>query len=60
MDYDVCRQHCDSRKQVEESLERSKYALEGRGMKVSRSEREYMCVNEKETDGAVCYKEQRE
>ncbi|KAK3510812.1 hypothetical protein QTP70_022737 [Hemibagrus guttatus] len=38
----------ESREQVEESLERWRFALERRGMKVSRSKTEYMCVNERE------------
>ena len=39
---------CSERKeQVERSLERWRYALERRGMKVSRSKTEYMCVNER-------------
>ncbi|KAK3539988.1 hypothetical protein QTP70_019636, partial [Hemibagrus guttatus] len=42
-----------SREQVEESLERWRFALERRGMKVSRSKTEYMCVNEKEGSGTV-------
>ncbi|KAK3515072.1 hypothetical protein QTP70_006038 [Hemibagrus guttatus] len=43
----------ESREQVEESLERWRFALERRGMKVSRSKTEYMCVNEREGSGAV-------
>ncbi|KAK3517403.1 hypothetical protein QTP70_008931 [Hemibagrus guttatus] len=43
----------ESREQVEESLERWRFALEGRGMKVSRSKPEYMCVNEREGSGTV-------
>ncbi|KAK3550196.1 hypothetical protein QTP86_021223 [Hemibagrus guttatus] len=42
-----------SREQVEENLERRRFALERRGMKVSRSKTEYMCVNEREGSGAV-------
>ncbi|KAK3525230.1 hypothetical protein QTP86_024951 [Hemibagrus guttatus] len=41
----------ESREQVEESLER--FALERRGMKVSRSKTEYMCVNKREGSGTV-------
>ncbi|KAK3524928.1 hypothetical protein QTP86_011499 [Hemibagrus guttatus] len=43
----------ESREQVEESLERWRFALERRGMKVSRSKTEYMCVNEWEGSGTV-------
>ncbi|KAK3508314.1 hypothetical protein QTP70_020508 [Hemibagrus guttatus] len=43
----------DSREQVEENLERWRFALERRGMKVSRSKTEYMCVNEREGSGTV-------
>ncbi|KAK3526810.1 hypothetical protein QTP70_033548 [Hemibagrus guttatus] len=46
----ICR---ESREQVEESLERWRFALERRGMKVSRSKTEYMCVNEREGSGTV-------
>ncbi|KAK3547882.1 hypothetical protein QTP70_000339 [Hemibagrus guttatus] len=43
----------ESREQVEENLERWRFALERRGMKVSRSKTEYMCVNERERSGTV-------
>ncbi|KAK3506345.1 hypothetical protein QTP70_005034 [Hemibagrus guttatus] len=43
----------ESREQVEESLERWRFALERRGMKVSRSKTEYICVNEREGSGTV-------
>ncbi|KAK3534157.1 hypothetical protein QTP86_002304 [Hemibagrus guttatus] len=43
----------ESREQVEENLERWRFALERRGMKVSRSKTEYMCVNEREGIGTV-------
>ncbi|KAK3556116.1 hypothetical protein QTP70_005604 [Hemibagrus guttatus] len=43
----------ESREQVEENLERWRFALEIRGMKVSRSKTEYMCVNEREGSGTV-------
>ncbi|KAK3567244.1 hypothetical protein QTP86_015085 [Hemibagrus guttatus] len=42
-----------SSEQVEENLERWRFALERRGMKVSRSKTEYMCVNEREGSGTV-------
>ena len=44
----ICR---ESREQAEESLEKLRYALERRGMKVSRSKTEYMCLNEREDRG---------
>ncbi|KAK3508236.1 hypothetical protein QTP70_017665 [Hemibagrus guttatus] len=43
----------ESREQVDENLERWRFALERRGMKVSRSKTEYMCVNEREGSGTV-------
>ncbi|KAK3517775.1 hypothetical protein QTP70_018344 [Hemibagrus guttatus] len=43
----------ESREQMEESLERWRFALERRGMKVSHSKTEYMCVNEREGSGTV-------
>ncbi|KAF7655639.1 hypothetical protein LDENG_00052670, partial [Lucifuga dentata] len=43
----------ESREQVEENLERWRYALERRGMKVSRSKTEYMAVNERDSSGMV-------
>ncbi|KAK3532054.1 hypothetical protein QTP86_003542 [Hemibagrus guttatus] len=43
----------ESREQVEENLERWRFALERRGMMVSRSKTEYMCVNEREGSGTV-------
>ncbi|KAK3526845.1 hypothetical protein QTP86_000734 [Hemibagrus guttatus] len=43
----------ESREQVEENLERWRFALERRGMKVSRSKTKYMCVNEREGSGTV-------
>ncbi|KAK3533517.1 hypothetical protein QTP70_023344 [Hemibagrus guttatus] len=43
----------ESRERVEENLERWMFALERRGMKVSRSKTEYMCVNEREGSGTV-------
>ncbi|KAK3520561.1 hypothetical protein QTP70_027096 [Hemibagrus guttatus] len=41
------------REQMEENLEGWRFALERRGMKVSRSKTEYMCVNEREGSGTV-------
>ncbi|KAK3528549.1 hypothetical protein QTP70_002793 [Hemibagrus guttatus] len=43
----------ESREQVEENLERWRFALERRGMKVSRSKTEYMYVNGREGSGTV-------
>ncbi|KAK3550584.1 hypothetical protein QTP70_000364 [Hemibagrus guttatus] len=43
----------ESREQVEENLERWRFVLERRGMKVSRSKTEYMCVNERDGSGTV-------
>ncbi|KAK3574346.1 hypothetical protein QTP86_005153 [Hemibagrus guttatus] len=43
----------ESREQVEENLVRWRFALERRGMKVSRSTTEYMSVNEREGSGTV-------
>ncbi|KAK3574946.1 hypothetical protein QTP86_019723 [Hemibagrus guttatus] len=43
----------ESREQVEENLERWRFALERGGIKVSRSKTEYMCVNEREGSGTV-------
>ncbi|KAK3523486.1 hypothetical protein QTP86_033978, partial [Hemibagrus guttatus] len=43
----------ENREQVEENLERWRFALERRGMKVSRGKTEYMCVNEREGSGTV-------
>ncbi|KAK3554768.1 hypothetical protein QTP70_033463, partial [Hemibagrus guttatus] len=43
----------ESREQVEENLERWTFELERRGMKVSHSKTEYMCVNEREGSGTV-------
>lgn len=41
----------ESMEQVEESLQRWKYARETRGMKVSRMETEYICVHERQVGG---------
>ncbi|KAK3566156.1 hypothetical protein QTP86_028452, partial [Hemibagrus guttatus] len=43
----------ESREQVEENLERWRFVLERRGMKVSHNKTEYMCVNEREGSGTV-------
>ncbi|TRY54572.1 hypothetical protein DNTS_001573 [Danionella cerebrum] len=43
----------ESREQVEENLESWRSALERRGMKVSRSKTEYMCLNEREGNRTV-------
>ena len=43
----------ESRQQLEENLERWRFALEMRGMKVSDSKTKYMCVNQRETSGIV-------
>ena len=43
----------ESREQLEENLERWRYALERRGMKVNTCKTEYMCVNEREAGGTV-------
>ncbi|KAK3548387.1 hypothetical protein QTP70_012316 [Hemibagrus guttatus] len=43
----------ESREQVEENLERWRFVVERRRMKVSRSKTEYMCVNEREGSGTV-------
>ena len=41
MDYDVIVICSESRQQLEENLERGRFALERRGMKVSHSKTEY-------------------
>ncbi|KAK3512409.1 hypothetical protein QTP70_009831 [Hemibagrus guttatus] len=43
----------ESREQLEESLKRWRFAVERRGMKISRSKTEFMCVNEREGNGTV-------
>ena len=43
----------ESKEQVEEKLERWRYALERRGMKVNRRNTVYMCVNERQVNGTV-------
>ena len=41
----------ESKERVEEKLERWRYALERRGMKVNRRKTEYKCVNERKDNG---------
>ena len=43
----------ETREEVGANLERWRYALERRGMRVSRSKTEYMCVNEMEDGGTM-------
>ena len=43
----------ETRKEVERRLESWKYALERRGMKVSRSKTEYLCINAGNDDETV-------
>ena len=43
----------ENREQVEENLEKWRHALERRGMRVSRSKTEYMCVNGRDDGGGV-------
>ena len=43
----------ETREEVEAILERWRYALARRGMRVSRSKTEYMCVNEMEGGGTM-------
>ena len=43
----------ETRKEIERRLESWKYALERRGMKVSRSKTEYLCINGKNDDETV-------
>ena len=43
----------ETRKEVERRLESWKYALERRGMKVSRSKTEYLCINGGNDDETV-------
>ena len=43
----------ESRENVETKLEKWRYALERRGMKVSRSKTEYTCINDKNQNGKV-------
>ena len=43
----------ETREEVEQRLESWKYALERRGMKVSRSKTEYLCINEGNDDETV-------
>ena len=46
----ICKK---SRKEMEQRLESWKYALERRGMKVSRSKTNYLCINGRNDDEAV-------
>ncbi|XP_061686368.1 uncharacterized protein LOC133506339 [Syngnathoides biaculeatus] len=48
----------ESTEQAEEQLERCRYALERRGMKISRSKTEYMCVNERGGGGRAKLQEE--
>ena len=50
----------ESKEQVEEKLERWRYALERRGMKVNRRKTEYMCVNERQDNSSRTVKMQGE
>ena len=43
----------ETREEVEQRLESWKYALERRGMKVSRSKTEYLCINGGNDDETV-------
>ena len=43
----------DTREEVEQRLECWRYALERRGMKVSRSKTEYLCINGGNDDETV-------
>ena len=43
----------ETREEVEQRLEWWRYALERRGMKVSRSKTEYLCVNKENDDETV-------
>jgi hypothetical protein len=43
----------ESRKKVEEKLERWRFALKRRGMKVSRNKTKYMCAKERESSRSV-------
>ena len=43
----------ETREEVERRLECWRYALERRGMKVSRSKTEHLCVNERSNEEAV-------
>ena len=47
----------ETRKEVERRLESWKYALERRGMKVSRSKTEYLCINRENDDETVKMKD---
>jgi len=47
----------ESREQVEGNLERWRYALESRGLIVSCSKTEFMCLNERDSNGTVSLQE---
>ena len=46
----ICK---ETREEVEQRLESCRYALERRGMKVSRSKTEYLCINGRNKDETV-------
>ena len=50
----------ETRKEVERRLESRKYALERRGMKVSRSKTEYLCINGGNDDETVKMEDAKE
>ena len=46
----ICK---ETRKEVEQRLESWRYALERRGMKVTRSKTKYLCINGRNNDKTV-------